>query len=212
MTAQDSCQNHHNKKDGWELKHGEKIWIFGPWEHVVAVSVSLVVSYHAGVKGEAKGYNSEIWHWSQHLRAASLFLTRSSLFFVNKMRVICCLWSSITKLQFCYLLIISSNLYISFFIIIFLFICCFFLINVWIYVLFFHSPGSEMRLKTKALLGSARSAYHKSDLSDIFFLKGMNIHPLSVEGPWYLYGQCDLSPYPLRLGVQHRKLHSCCSP
>lgn len=168
---------------------------FGPWEHVVAVSVSLVVSYHAGVKGEAKGYNSEIWHWSQHLRAPSLFLTRSFLFFVNKMRVICCLWSSITKLNFFYF----------FFIIIFL-------INVWIYVFFFHSPGLEMRLKTKALLGSARSAYHKSDLSDIFFLKGMNIHPLSVEGPWYLYGQCDLSPYPLRLGVQHRKLRSCCSP
>lgn len=152
-------------------------------------------------RGEAKGYNSEIWHWSQHLRAPSLFLTRSSLFFVNKMQVICCLWSSVTKLQFCYLLMISS--FFFFFKSTYGYMCFFF---------FFIPLAQKWGRKTKVLLGSVRSAYHKSDLTDIFFLKRMNIHPLSVEGPWYLYGQCDLSPYPLRLGVQHRKLRSCSSP
>lgn len=153
-------------------------------------------------RGEAKGYNSEIWHWSQHLRAPSLFPTRSSLFFVNKMQVICCLWSSITKLQFCYLLMISS--FFFFFLNQRMDICAFFFFS-------FHWLRNEAE---KQRCCWARCALHIINQTSLtfFFLKRMNIHPLSVEGPWYLYGQCDLSPYPLRLGVQHRKLRSCSSP
>lgn len=181
------------------MKHGERYGFrFGTQEHVFAISVSPTVSYHAGVKGESKGYNSEIWHWSQHLRAPSLFLTRFSLFFVDKMQVICCLWSSVTKLV---LLLVDD------------FKLLFFIFNQCMNICSLFSFRRLNEAEDKGVVGlGALCIYHKSDLTDIFFLKRMNIHPLSVEGPWYLYGQCDLSPSPLRLGVQHRKLRSCCSP
>lgn len=49
--------------------------------------------------------------------------------------------------------------------------------------------------------------------STAFFFRGIEYAlPLSIEGPWYLYGRCDLSLWPLRLGAQHGKLCFCCSP
>lgn len=40
--------------------------------------------YHIsrGVKGEAKGYNCETWHWSQHLRASNAPFPTVSIFFI----------------------------------------------------------------------------------------------------------------------------------
>lgn len=52
---------------------------------VAKVLACLPVSwYHItqGVKGEAKGYNCETWHWSQHLRASNSPFPTVSIFLI----------------------------------------------------------------------------------------------------------------------------------
>lgn len=155
-----------------------------------------------GVKGEAKGYNCETWHWSQHLRASNSPFPTVSIFliFVTQPAALIAFESKTSRLMyiFCVIKEQSKGTKCSF---------SFFL---------FPYVGPEASLKKQRCCRSlfALHIINQTELTFFlsFFLRRMNIHPLSVEGPWYLYGQCDLSPYPLRLGVRHRKLRSCSGP
>lgn len=147
------------------------------------------------VKGEAKGYNCETWNWSQHLRASNSPFPTVSVFFilVTQPAALIALELKTSHLMspFCLSKDEIKRIYLFFF------------------PLHWRRTTAQ---KTKVRLSTICRAYHKSDLTDIFFFWEEWVSTHSLQGPWHLYGQCDLSPQPLRLGVRHRKLRSCSGP
>lgn len=108
--------------------------------------------------------------WEHRLR-----FSRSPLFVVDKMQVICCL---------CLVFNYQTNSATCWW---FQTLFGFFLISVWIYVLVFQSSGSEKRQKTKVLLGSVRSAYIINQTLLTFFFEWEWI---STHSLWKGHGIC----------------------